>query len=63
MSTPALCCPGQKYATLNFWFRFKQEMGKWSGGNGGYGGWGKKSHRGMRPAFSSDKAENEIEVD
>ena len=41
------CCPGQKYATLNFWFRFKQEggggkMGKWGGGGGmgGSGGYG-----------------------
>ena len=58
------CCPGQKYASLNFWFRFKQEGGKmgkmgkkWGGG--GYGGWGKKSHRGMRPMFSADDAEED----
>ena len=57
------CCPGQKLAWLKFWFRFKQEMGKWGGSNGGYGGWGKKGHRGMRPAYSSDEAENEIEED
>ena len=59
------CCPGQKYATLNFWFRFKQEgggkMGKWGGGGGYGGGWGKKGHRGMRPTFSADDAENELE--
>jgi len=59
------CCPGQKYVSLQFWFRFKQEaghsMGKmWGGGRGGYG----KGRGGTRATFSdSSEEDNDSEED
>lgn len=56
------CCPGQNYPSLHYWFHFKQEGGKMGkmgwGAGGGYGGSG-NGHRGMRPKFAEDDAEED----